>query len=250
MGLPEDAQEKHLLRATKTKKAPKGLSFYNTSKMDLSTLGESGIKDNLETCVQSFSRDAREIFEQFKFELSLYARNLRPMLRETVNDEYEVDLSNVLLSQYRLSKIRQQDLKIMEGSPEHKLKPGDALGTARAKDKKEEMLSLIISRLNELFITDQLTESDLVNYLYTVRDKVRENQVVMHQIANNTPEQAMLGDFLKAIDDAIFDSSEAHQNQKFQLLADPERAKGFAKMVFELLIQGRAVESPEKSVNP
>ncbi|MDN3639630.1 type I restriction-modification system subunit M N-terminal domain-containing protein [Simiduia curdlanivorans] len=49
---------------------------------------------------------------------------------------------------------------------------------------------------------------------------------------------AMLGDFLKAVDDAIFESSEAHQNQKFQLLSDPERAKGFAKMVFELLSRG------------
>jgi len=42
MNLPEEAQEKLILRATN------GLSFFNTSKMDLSKLGESGIKDNLE----------------------------------------------------------------------------------------------------------------------------------------------------------------------------------------------------------
>ena len=37
------------------------------------------------------------------------------------------------------------------------------------------------------------------------------------------------------IDDAIMDSSDAHQNQMFQLLGDPKKAKSFARIVFELL---------------
>jgi len=60
LNLPEEAQEKLLLRATND------LSFYNISKMDLSKLGESGIKDNLESYIQGFSKDAREIFEHLK----------------------------------------------------------------------------------------------------------------------------------------------------------------------------------------
>jgi hypothetical protein len=40
------------------------LSFYNTSPMDLSTLGETQVLDNLETYVQSFSPASREIFEE------------------------------------------------------------------------------------------------------------------------------------------------------------------------------------------
>jgi type I restriction enzyme M protein len=67
MNLPEDAQNQLLLRATKTEQNPKGLSFFNTSKMDLSKLGESGIKANLESYIQAFSKDAREIFEYFNF---------------------------------------------------------------------------------------------------------------------------------------------------------------------------------------
>jgi type I restriction enzyme M protein len=61
MGLPEEAQEKLLLRSTG------GLAFFNISKMDLSKLGESGIKANLESYIQGFSKDAREIFEYFNF---------------------------------------------------------------------------------------------------------------------------------------------------------------------------------------
>ncbi len=170
--------------------------------------------------------------------LSLYARNLRPMLREVESDEEEVDLSNVVLSHYRLSKIRQQDIKLKEDAEGYDLEPGDALGTAKAKDKQEELLSEIVAKLNELFITDELTEADMVNYAYTVRDKVRENTLVMHQLANNTPEQAMLGDFPKAVDDAILGSSDAHQNQMMQLLSDPRKAEQFSKLIFSLLSSG------------
>ena len=79
------------------------------------------------------------------------------------------------------------------------------------------------------------TENDLVNYAYTVRDKVKENENVMKQLANNSDERALLGDFPKAVDDAILDSSDAHENQKRQLLSDPKKAAGFAKLVFDLL---------------
>ncbi len=166
--------------------------------------------------------------------LSLYARNLRPMLRESLLEEDDVDLSNVELSHYRLSAIRQQDLKLQQDAGIY-LMPGNELGTAKAKDKKEELLSQIVARLNELFITDKLTEKDLINYAYSVRDKLSENVMVMTQIKNNTPEQAMLGDFPKALDDAILDSNEAHQEQMMQLLSDPAKSKQFARIIFDLL---------------
>ena len=167
--------------------------------------------------------------------LSLYARNLRPMLRETLLAEDGIDLDNVVLSHYRLAVMRQQDLKLKEDAADYQLDPGAGLGTAKAKDQQEEFLSQIISRLNELFITDHLTEKDLVSYAYTIRDKISENALVMQQIANNSAEQAMLGDFIKALDDAVIDSSAAHQNQMMQLLSNPAKSAGFAKVVFDLV---------------
>ena len=58
--LEADAREKFLLKAAQQ-------AFYNTSPMDLSKLGSADIKSNLLTYVDSFSKDAREIFEHFKF---------------------------------------------------------------------------------------------------------------------------------------------------------------------------------------
>ncbi|MBA6343023.1 type I restriction endonuclease subunit R [Colwellia sp. MB02u-10] len=220
--------------------------------------GDAVLMANAENCLKKCKqkKDALEVFKKdlgtfvrfYEFmsqivdyddkeleKLSLYARNLRPMLREITTEENDIDLSNVVMSHYRLSKIRQQDIQLKQDSPDYELVPGDAMGTAKAKDPKEEFLSQIISKLNELFITDMLTDQDMVNYLYTIKDKMKENTLVMKQIDNNTPEQAMLGDFPKALMDAIMDSGEAHENQMMQLLSNPDKANGFSRLVFDLL---------------
>lgn len=45
------------------------------------------------------------------------------------------------------------------------------------------------------------------------------------------------GDFNKAVDEAIMDSGDAHNNQMMQLLSNPTKAKTFARLVFDLLQQ-------------
>lgn len=173
-------------------------------------------------------------------QLSLYAKHLRPTLRESLAENDEIDLDNVVLSHYRLSKIKEQSLTLGEKDPDAKLHPGEGAGTAKARDQKEELLSQIITRLNEIFITDQLTEKDMVNYVYTIRDKVKENDMVMWQIENNTAEQAMLGDFKRALDDAVIESGDAHNDQMTQLLGDSKKMDGFAKVIFDLLRLARS----------
>ncbi|SLM31628.1 hypothetical protein MTBBW1_400035 [Desulfamplus magnetovallimortis] len=84
---------------------------------------------------------------------------------------------------------------------------------------------------------------------YTVRDKVLENKVVMTQIANNSPEQAMIGDFPKAVDDAIFSSHEAHKEQMMQLLSDPKKAEEFARVVFDMLQDAEVIQTNGRNYN-
>ena len=94
--------------------------------------------------------------------------------------------------------------------------------------------------MNELFVTDGLTDRDLINYAYTIRDKISENENVMQQIANNSAEQALLGDFAGALDEAVMESSEAHQNQMMQYLNSKELQVGFQRVVFDMLRTQRA----------
>jgi len=171
--------------------------------------------------------------------LSLYGRHLAPLLREKSPEEDPIDLSSVQLSHYRLSKIKQQDLlMVKEGAAG--LYAATDVGTGKPRNKEEEWLSQIITRLNELFITDELSDKDLINYAYTLRDKVSENRRVMKQIANNSPEQALLGDFAGALDDAVMESAEAHENQMMQYLNSKELQAGLQKVVFDMLLATKA----------
>ncbi len=168
--------------------------------------------------------------------ISLFARTLRPLLREQAADEDVIDLSNVAMSHYRLSKIRQQDIQLKANSTEHKLEPANDLGTAKPKNKNEEFLSVILQRVNEVFITDKLTDQDMINYVYTVADKMSENTKMMKQIQNNTREQAMLGEFDSALDDAVLDSNTAHNEQTMQLMSDPSKMRQFANIIYDVLV--------------
>lgn len=163
--------------------------------------------------------------------LSLFARHLQPMLREKLDDEDEVDLSNIVMSHYRLSKLRQQDLKLQEESVEP-LQTGSG-GGGKAKDKQEDLLSKILARLNEMFDTEKLTDSDMLNYSQTIWDKVNENPVVMQQIANNPADKVMLGDFPDATLDAIFDSQDSYQEITRQLLSDSKRLAQFTRFLLD-----------------
>ncbi|MFZ6735522.1 type I restriction-modification system subunit M [Undibacterium sp. Ji42W] len=99
MKLPEEAQEKLLLRATG------GLSFFNTSKMDLSKLGENGIKANLESYIQSFSKDAREIFEYFNFAEFIGQLNDANLLYKVVQKVRTIDLSLKAVSNHDMGLV-------------------------------------------------------------------------------------------------------------------------------------------------
>lgn len=98
MKLPEAAAEKLVLKSTSQK-------FFNTSPMDLSKLGESGIQDNLNTYVQSFSRDAREIFEYFNFDEFVGQLNDANLLYKVVEKFANTDLSPQVLSNYDMGLV-------------------------------------------------------------------------------------------------------------------------------------------------
>ncbi len=119
MNLPEEAQEKLLLRATKTKVTPSGLSFFNASKMDMSKLGETGIKDNLESYIQGFSKDAREIFEYFNFAEFIGQLNDADLLYKVVQRVRKSDLSPKAISNHDMGLTFEELIRrFAEGSNE------------------------------------------------------------------------------------------------------------------------------------
>ncbi|MDE0842644.1 MAG: type I restriction endonuclease [Psychrobacter pacificensis] len=169
--------------------------------------------------------------------LSLYARNLQPMLRESVDNEDDIDLTNIVMSHYRVSKLHQQDLKLQEGSGE--LEAGGGAGTAKPKDKEEELLSKVINRLNEVFAGEDFTDKDMINFQNTIWDKVTENEIVVKQFSNNSTDQIMLGGYPDAAMDALFESQEAYQGMTMHLLSNPQQFKKFIRLMLDTKLGDR-----------
>ncbi|WP_312543644.1 type I restriction-modification system subunit M [Pantoea eucalypti] len=96
--LPEDAKEKFLLRTST-------FSFFNTSKMDLGKMGQNDIKDNLESYVQAFSPDAREIFEHFKFSEFVGLLEDANLLFKVVKKFATTDLSPKAISNHDMGLV-------------------------------------------------------------------------------------------------------------------------------------------------
>ncbi|CAK1847993.1 type I restriction enzyme M protein [Vibrio crassostreae] len=105
MNLPEEAQEKMLLRATQSPSNEKGLSFFNTSPMNLGKMGLGGIKDNLENYIQCFSADAREIFEHFKFDEFVGLLDDADLLYKVVKKFATTDLSPSKVSNHEMGLV-------------------------------------------------------------------------------------------------------------------------------------------------
>ena len=113
--LPEDAKEKILLRATG------GLSFFNTSELDLGSLGQKDIRSNLNTYIQNFSKDAREIFEHFKFDEFIGLLDDANLLYKVVQyfSDPKIDLSPKNISNHEMGLVFEELIRrFAEGSNE------------------------------------------------------------------------------------------------------------------------------------
>ena len=99
MPLPEEAKEKMLLKATG------GLSFFNTSELNLASLGQKDIRANLSSYIQSFSKDAREIFEHFKFDEFIGLLDDANLLYKVVQKFGTTDLSYKAVSNHEMGLV-------------------------------------------------------------------------------------------------------------------------------------------------
>ncbi len=96
--MPVEAQEKLLTHTAK-------LSFYNTSKMDLNRLGETGVASNLESYIQSFSPNAREIFEHFDFFNTIDKLEEADLLYKVAKQFAKTDLHPNTISNYGMGLV-------------------------------------------------------------------------------------------------------------------------------------------------
>ncbi|WP_411993382.1 type I restriction endonuclease subunit R [Agarivorans sp. DSG3-1] len=180
-------------------------------------------------------------FDDYELEkLSLFAKHLHPLLRLDIVED-DVDLSDVVMTHYRLHEQREADLQLgnkIGEEPKPYLAAAKEGSGAAPKDPKTEYLNEIIERMNDLFIEDGLSENDMLSYAQTLFGKVQDDEVTMDQVKNNTKEQAMLGQFPEAIQTAIIESMETHNTMAMKALSDNAVKDGLASIVFDMFMKG------------
>lgn len=164
--------------------------------------------------------------------LSAFVKALIPNLK-TYSEKDPIDISEVELSHYKLHKQKTHNIGLVGDGELPSIDPGGAV----ARDPEKELLSSVLSHMNALFEGD-LSDEDMINYANTIKDKVLENDKVVEQVSNNTKEQAMMGGFAEAINTAVIESLEVHQDLATQVLGKDRTREGFADIVYELLLKG------------
>lgn len=97
-GKPAGVQDALLLKAS-------GQQFYNTSPLTLGTLSDTQTMDDLDSYVQAFSRNAREIFDHFNFDDFLDQLNGANLLYHIVQRFASMDLSPQARSNYEMGLV-------------------------------------------------------------------------------------------------------------------------------------------------
>lgn len=109
---PDHAREKLLLKAA-------GEQFFNASPLTLATLSDTQTADDLLSYVQSFSNDAREIFEHFHFEDFVQQLSSADLVYQVVQRFASVDLSPKRISNFGMGIIFEELIrKFAESSNE------------------------------------------------------------------------------------------------------------------------------------
>lgn len=109
---PDAVREKLLLRAA-------GHQFFNASPLSLGTLSDTQTAEDLMSYIQSFSLDAREIFEHFHFEDFVQQLSANNLLYQVVQRFASIDLSPATISNFGMGIIFEELIrKFAESSNE------------------------------------------------------------------------------------------------------------------------------------
>lgn len=169
-------------------------------------------------------------------QLCVYAKHLYPLLRLDRLDDPEVDLGELELSHYRLSKRAEHQLRLNEAQGDYRLRPASGVGSGTARDPEKKRLSEIIDALNEIFGTE-VRDEDQLKYLTDIADRISRQEDVMAQVSNHSPEQVMHGLFPKRVLDSVLDAMTDFEKLSLQVLDNETKSRAFALVILKLLAE-------------
>jgi len=203
-------------------------------------------KKNLQSFVRAYEFLSQiVVYDDPELEqLCVYAKHLHPLLRVNRPDEDEIDVSELSLTHYRLTKRAEHRLRLGESGEDYRLKPITDVGSGKPHDPEKRRLSEIIERLNQIFGTE-VSDADQLRLVDAVADRAERDEVVMAQVSEHSPEQVMHGLFPKRNTDSLLDAMNDQEKLVMQLLEDEDKKREFDLLVLRVLTQRLKLRSAE-----
>ena len=167
-------------------------------------------------------------------QLCVYAKHLHPLLRVDRLDEEQVDVTELQLTHYRLTKRAEHQLRLEKEDGEYGLKPLSEVGSGKPHDPEKKRLSEIIEKLNDLFGLE-VTEQDKLHFANGIADRISRDEAVMEQVRSHSAEQVMHGLFPKRVTDAVLDSLGDYEKLSTPILESLEAQREFALVILRIV---------------
>ncbi|WP_417792420.1 type I restriction endonuclease subunit R [Stutzerimonas xanthomarina] len=178
-------------------------------------------------------------------QLCVFAKHLHPLLRIDRLQQDDVDVGELQLTHYRLSKRAEHQLRLSEEGGEYALKPGSDVGSGKPHDPEKKRLSSIIEALNDIFGAE-VSDEDQLQFLTGIAQRISRQDDVMAQVNNHSVDQVMHGLFPKRVLDTVLDAMTDHEKLSLEVLDNETKSRAFALVIYKMLVgsfsgQGKAV---------
>ena len=174
-------------------------------------------------------------------QLCVYAKHLHPLLRLDRLQQDDVDVGELQLSHYRLSKRAEHQLRLNEEDGEYTLKPGSDVGSGKPHDPEKKRLSEIIEALNDIFGAE-VSDDDQLQFLTGIAQRISRQEDVMAQVNNHSVDQVMHGLFPKRVLDTVLDAMTDHEKLSLEVLDNETKSRAFALVILKMLKSAAALD--------
>ncbi|MBZ9539787.1 type I restriction endonuclease subunit R [Modicisalibacter tunisiensis] len=167
-------------------------------------------------------------------QLCVFAKHLQPLLRTDRSEEDTIDVSELELTHYRLTKRAEHQLRLEEKQGDYGLQPISEVGSGKPHDPEKKRLDEIIDKLNDLYGAE-VSDDDKLHFANGIADRIERDEAVMAQIRHHDEDQVMHGLFPKRVTDAVLDAMSDHEKLSMPLLEDEKTGREFALLILKLL---------------
>ncbi|EWG99934.1 type I restriction endonuclease subunit R [Halomonas sp. BC04] len=177
-------------------------------------------------------------------QLCVYARHLYPLLRtDRLLEEEAIDVSELELTHYRLTKREEKRLRLEETEGDYGLQPVSEVGSGKPFDPEKQRLAEIIDRLNDLYGAE-VSDDDKLHFANGIADRIERDESVMAQVRSHSEDQVMHGLFPKKVTDAVLDALSDNEKLSLPVLDNDETGRQFALLILNLLVDRFSQTTP------